>query len=179
MSGIRPAALTAIIIGSRRIGCRAHSNVTQADIQRLQDNVYQAGTRRLTAPQPRRRARQPASGGARRASRRSDLSEGEASQGTVAGAQRVRRRARSHRGSPHACARRRRQRLYASSGRSPASRRRRRLDSAVAFARTTTHADNARFRPAPRSTSGCRTRLNSGTARSRIASRPRRSSIST
>jgi hypothetical protein len=43
MSCIRPAVLTAIIIGFAA-SVAAAQNVTQADIQRLQDNVYQAGT---------------------------------------------------------------------------------------------------------------------------------------
>lgn len=43
MSCIRPAVLTAIIIGFAA-SIAAAQNVTQADIQRLQDNVYQAGT---------------------------------------------------------------------------------------------------------------------------------------
>ena len=43
MSCIRPAALTAILIGFAA-SVAAAQNVTQADIQRLQDNVYQAGT---------------------------------------------------------------------------------------------------------------------------------------
>jgi hypothetical protein len=44
MSFIRQAALTAVIVIALVASAAAQGNVTQADIQRLQDNVYQAGT---------------------------------------------------------------------------------------------------------------------------------------
>ena len=44
MRCIRRAALTALITIGLAASAAAQGNVTQADIQRLQDNVYQAGT---------------------------------------------------------------------------------------------------------------------------------------
>jgi hypothetical protein len=44
MSYIRRAALTALIVIGLTASAAAQTNVTQADIQRLQDNIYQAGT---------------------------------------------------------------------------------------------------------------------------------------
>ena len=44
MSFIRQAALTAVFAIALVVSAAAQGNVTQADIQRLQDNVYQAGT---------------------------------------------------------------------------------------------------------------------------------------
>ena len=44
MTCIRRAALAALIVTGLAMSASAQGNVTQADIQRLQDNVYQAGT---------------------------------------------------------------------------------------------------------------------------------------
>ena len=44
MTCIRRAALAALIVTGLAASAAAQGNVTQADIQRLQDNVYQAGT---------------------------------------------------------------------------------------------------------------------------------------
>ena len=85
MRCIRRAALTALIaIGLAASAAAQQGNVTQADIQRLQDNVYQAGTRR-DAGRARATPRAPISSRHELddAPRRSDLSESEAAQGTA------------------------------------------------------------------------------------------------
>ena len=119
-------------------------------------------TRRATSRRLRSRdasARVAAAGRARRRARRSDLPEGQAAEERADRAQRVRRRARPHREHPQPRARRLERRLHAagvgiaiddrSGDRASAGRRQRRP-----VARRT----RTRFRSAPSSTCGCRTR---------------------
>ena len=74
IAAIVAAALASPVVAQQQ----NYSQVTQADIQRLQDSVFQAGYRRTAAEKPRRDARHAAPGAARRPARRSDLPEGEA-----------------------------------------------------------------------------------------------------
>ena len=150
--------------------------MTQADIQRLQDNVYLAERDLSQAAQPRRRARDAAAGRARRSARRSHLSEGQAAQGAHAGSRsEYAGRARSHRGPPlatRAASRepgllvilvrhRRRGGCARTATRQPAPCRprqpRRRRSNARRSTRTTAPAAPSRFLSARKSMCGCRT----------------------
>ena len=166
MRCIRQAALTAVITIGLAASAAAQGNVTQADIQRLQDNVYQAGTDVSAAAQPRRRARQSAPDRARRPSRRSDLSQGEAAEGTVrSAAASTPMFAIASRISAPVLAATRPERVHA------AARASRRLAAPQAPRSTSRRSGQPRrpparrrFRSGPNWTCGLRTRLNSGTA---------------
>ena len=62
------------------VAAAAQTSVTTADIQRLQDTIYDASREVGADPRPRLHARVAAPGGARRRARRSDLSESETPQ---------------------------------------------------------------------------------------------------
>ena len=78
----------------------APDDVTNADVQRLQDSIYDASRDIAQLRDARRVARVAAPGRARRRPRRGDLSEGQAPQERAGRAQRVHRPARSHRQHP-------------------------------------------------------------------------------
>ena len=161
MLRIHHAALTALVVTALAAPAGAQ-NVTQVEIQRLQDNIFQAST---DVSQLRSR---DASRASQLQTELDDLRDEviylkvKLRKERIAGAHRVRRRARSDRGSSHPRARRRpRMRLHASSAARPAG--------AASRARPATDDRHdtrraRRSRRAPKSTCGSDENLNSGIA---------------